>query len=168
MFKLDKEIKDLFFFSLKFALLVLIVTNFFFRINIVYGKSMEPSLLSGTRILTNLIQYRFKDPKRFDLVIIKRPYDKEKQIIKRVIAFEGETVQISGGKLYINNIYTPQNFPHIKILENFGPCAINKNNIFVIGDNRPDSEDSRSFGGVSKDLITGKPCAKLWPPGAIK
>ncbi|MFH1452743.1 MAG: signal peptidase I [Armatimonadota bacterium] len=164
----SKELKHLFLFTVKVLIAAFIITGFFFRVNIIYGNSMSPSLNEGARIITNLFLYRIAKLKRFDVVISKCPYNPKKEIIKRVVGLEGEKIQIINGLLYINDSYVPQDFNCGFFRENYGPVNIKRGYVFLMGDNRTESEDSRSYGPVDKNLITGKAQAKIWPPGRIR
>ncbi|OGC07381.1 signal peptidase I [candidate division WOR-1 bacterium RIFOXYA2_FULL_36_21] len=113
-----------------------------------------------------------KNPKRFDIVVF-RTYDYEKNrrdLIKRIIGLSGETIELKKGIVYINgkrlaekgerynNYYDPNTFP-----AKFGPVEIPKDSYFVMGDNRPNSADSRFWGFLPKKNIIGPALVKIWP-----
>lgn len=160
-----EEVKKLFLSLLKTAFIVFIISTFFFKINIIYGISMQPEFTTGDRIILNIYQYNLLKTrqKRFDIVVIKCPYDAKKEIIKRIVGLGNEKIQLINGEIYINGAHITQNFPYIQDYGNYGPYIIPEGNIFVLGDNRLESEDSRYFGCVEKNLIIGKAQLKLWP-----
>ena len=139
--------------------------------------SMEPTLLPGDYILVNKFVYGIRipfinkriifhrDPKRGDVIVFIYPKDPTKDFIKRVIAMPGETVQIINGKIYVDNKLVPDPWGYfnqdappgfISTVENFGPVFIPEGSLFVMGDNRNNSEDSRFWGVLPLNNILGK------------
>jgi signal peptidase I len=139
--------------------------------------SMKSTLLPGDYILVNKFIYgiripfvgarmfSFKEPKRGDVIVFIFPKDPSKDFIKRVIGVQGETVQIINGKIYINNMpitdpwgYFDKKEPpgFIESVENFGPVVVPDRSLFVMGDNRNNSEDSRFWGVLPLDNVLGK------------
>lgn len=136
-------------------------------------NSMEDSLLSGDFVLVNKLAYNYTDPKPGDVLVFKYPLNPEKNFIKRCVATEGQTVEIKNKILYIDGaeVRNPEweNFtdPHIIAAEystrdNFGPYQVPKGQIFVLGDNRDNSKDSRFWGFLEKRHIIGKPLVIYW------
>ncbi len=113
---------------------------------VVRGKSMEPNVHDGDRILTS----PFTPIDRFDVVTFDCPTDPEARYIKRVVGLPGETLEIKLGKLFIDDAEIEEPL-HYRYPENFGPILIPTDAYFVLGDNRPRSLDSRVFGAVSAD-----------------
>jgi signal peptidase I len=158
-------------------LLALFIRTFIVQAFDIPSGSMEPTLLPGDYILVNKFIYgmripymnkrllSYKEPKLGDVIVFIYPNDPSKDFIKRVIGVEGETVQIISGKIYINNKLIPdlwgyfnKNEPpgFISTVENFGPIAVPKGSLFVMGDNRNNSEDSRFWGVLPLDNVLGK------------
>jgi signal peptidase I len=137
------------------------------------SKSMEKTLLSGDFVLVNKLAYDFGDPKPGDITVFKYPLNPEKTFIKRCIANEGQTVQIVNKVLYVDgqkvqnhnweNFIDPLVFPEeYSTRDNFGPYQVPKGQIFVLGDNRDESRDSRFWGFLEKRHIIGKPIIIYW------
>ena len=134
------------------------------------GNSMEPNFHDGQYLLTNKLTYKFQEPKRGDVVIFEPPVTKDEEYIKRIIALPGETVSIKDGHYYINGvkldeIYIPENI-YTKgkmFLPNNSEKVVPAGSYFVSGDNRESSSDSRFWGFITKDKITGKAWFIYWP-----
>jgi len=126
--------------------------------------SMEPTLLVGDKLFVNKFIYRFRPIQRFDVIVFKYPHNPKVDYIKRVIALEGETVQLINGKVYINGQPLEENHKMYPSYDNFGPVTVPKGNLFVLGDNRGNSEDSRYFGFVPVQNVLGKALVIYWPP----
>lgn len=137
------------------------------------SKSMEETLLSGDFVLVNKLAYDFGDPKPGNIIVFKYPLNPEKTFIKRCIATEGQTVQIVNKVLYVDgqkvqnrkweNFIDPLVFPEeYSTRDNFGPYQVPKGQIFVLGDNRDESRDSRFWGFLEKRHIIGKPLVIYW------
>ncbi len=127
---------------------------FVFRLSLVVGSSMEPTLSNGDLIIAQIT----KNPERYDIIILEEDMGEHPYLIKRVIGLPGETIQISNNTIYING--KPIADPIKVEMENYGlanePIVLDDNEYFVLGDNRNDSYDSREFGPVFKENILGK------------
>lgn len=124
----------------------------------VNGESMDSTLHDGDIMLLDEVSYRFSDIQRFDIVVIHR---EDEYLIKRVIGLPGEKIKYVDGKLYVNGKYVKEDFKHKKT--NDFSAIIDEKNYFVMGDNRTNSTDSRSFGTVSRDQILGKTSLTIFP-----
>ena len=114
------------------------------------------------------ISKKIKDPERFDIIIFKYPDDEKKLFIKRLIGLPGEKVQITDGKVYINDSEIPLDYSFIpeKARGNFGPYEVPENSYFMLGDNRNHSKDSRCWkttNFVTFDEIVGKAVIRYYP-----
>lgn len=144
----------------------------------VSGLSMFPTFDNGDYIMTDKITYRFRDPERGDVVVLKNPRDESQDFIKRIVGLPGETIEVSNNRIIINEtllkedylskgvITTPGNF-----LSESESVKIPENQYVVMGDNRTHSSDSREWGGITQEEIVGKVFFRYWPPqsfGLIK
>ena len=136
----------------------------------VKGSSMEPNFQNNEYIITDKLSYRFGHPQRGDVIIFKAPVNPDVDYIKRIVGLPGETVAISGGKVYINgkllnesylNDMTPL-FPG-GFMDEGVEIEIPPEHYFVMGDNRPHSSDSREFGPIPENLIIGRAVFRYWP-----
>ncbi len=129
----------------------------------VKGQSMYPTFVDGEYILTSKITYKLRPMKRGDVIIIKRTdTPDQKLLIKRLIGLPGDEIMIQNGSVYINGEAIPENYlsattpiPNVSYLKEGEPVLIPSGYVFVMGDNRPNSEDSRKFGPVPIQNIEG-------------
>jgi signal peptidase I len=129
-------------------------------------RSMDPTLSDGDRILIDRISYRFHDPNKGDVVVFRNPAGEGKDLVKRVVAVAGDTVSVHDGVLWLNGV--AQDEPFIKehpILAGFDEVTIEPGYVWVMGDNRNDSQDSRAFGPIDIESILGCGFCVIWPFG---
>ncbi len=129
------------------------------------SHSMRPNFEEGQFILVNKLAFKLGAPSRGDVIIFHNPNNVQEDYIKRVIGLPGDTVEVRGQTVYINNRPLPEDYPHNQLAPNshFGPVVVEADHLFVMGDNRPNSTDSRAFGPLSEDLIVGKAWVRVWP-----
>ena len=142
--------------------LALIVHLFLAQATIVYGQSMEPNLSERQRLIIDKIGYRFYPPQRNDIVVLNMPGMSE-MLVKRVIGLPGETVELRRGIVYVNGEPLPEPFPHDLGYQSTPPMTLGPWSYFVMGDNRDNSNDSRSFGPVKREFIVGRVWLRYWP-----
>jgi signal peptidase I len=130
--------------------------------------SMEPTLLPRDRVLVDKLTYRFREPHRGDIVVLKYPLNHQRNYIKRIVALPGDRLQVREGKLYINGSRTPEPYLNGTPQGNYGPLRVPGDSVFVMGDNRNNSEDSRAFGSLQKSLIVGQALLVYWPPNRMR
>jgi signal peptidase I len=146
------------------VVLAFVVRGFVVETFVVLGPSMEPTLHDLERLFVNKLIYRMHAPRHGDIVVFAYPRDPHRDFIKRVIGLPGETVEIRDGRVYINGQY--QEEPYIAYPDNFtnyGQVKVPDGNVFVLGDNRRNSEDSRYFGFVPLANIRGRAFLIYWP-----
>lgn len=120
------------------------------------SNSMEPTLEQGDHILVNRLAYQFGSPTRGDIVVFAYPKDTSRTFVKRVIAIEGETVELKGNQVYVNGVLVQEPYLKEGDYPPFEPETIPANNVFVLGDNRKESGDSREWGLLPQGYIIGK------------
>jgi signal peptidase I len=134
----------------------------------VEGLSMFATLDDQDYLIANKIVYRLEAPQRGDIIILRPPTDNSTDFIKRIIALPGERLLISDGFVYINGHkldepYLPEEWVTLNNLYGPNGIVVPPNDYFVMGDNRNRSQDSRSFGFISRDAIDGKAWFRIWP-----
>ena len=147
------------------VLLAAIIRIFILEPFYIPSGSMIPTLMINDRIIVSKFNYYFSEPKRGEVIVFKYPKDQAKRFVKRLIAFSGETVEIRNGKLYINGKETQENYlpPGFRMRDDFGPYQVPPDSYFMMGDNRDNSDDSRVWGKMPKELIIGKALFIYWP-----
>ncbi len=143
----------------------------------VKGASMEPSFFENEYLIIDEISYRLHEPKRGDIVVFRYPRNPQEYFIKRLIALPGEEIQFKDGNVIIYNDKHPDgivlNEPYLKPgVKTYGltdeKIKLEKNEYFMLGDNRNASKDSRRFGPVNKNFIIGKVLFRGWPFDRVK
>jgi signal peptidase I len=134
------------------------------------SESMVPTLEVGDRVFVNKFIYRFHEPERGDIVVFQSPEDENEDLIKRVVAVPGDRVRVQpDGVLRVNR--EPQEEPYVKAPlpygNVFGPTKVPQGHVFVMGDNRGNSRDSRFIGPIPIQDIKGKAFSRFWPPSRI-
>jgi signal peptidase I len=146
-------------------ILALIIRQFAFQTSEVLSGSMIPTLLVRDRVIVNKLVYRYYgEMKRGDIVLFRSTIKPQRDFIKRLIGLPGEEIRIRNGIVMINGKTIDQAKWEIKWdSSNFGPYKIPRDNYFFLGDNRPDSFDSRFWGAVPRGNIIGKAEILIWP-----
>lgn len=134
------------------------------------GQSMMPNFQDGEYLLTEKVTYYTRSPARGDVVVFMPPISDTDEFIKRVIGLPGEKVMVKEGHVYINGTQLIE--PYIKddVITSGGPFLnygvefqVPDNLYFVMGDNRPNSSDSRYWGPITKKVMTGRAWVSYWP-----
>lgn len=130
------------------------------------SESMTPTLEAGDRVLVNKFIYRFTEPTRGDLVLFEEPVSGEPIAIKRVVGLPGDKVAAWDGVLFVNGERREESYVDYQTADStfFGPEKVPEDRVLVMGDNRTNSLDSRSFGAVPVENVLGKVSLRLWPP----
>src|SRR5215470_3036758 len=129
--------------------------------------SMEPNLLPHDRVLVNKFIYHFRTPRPGEIVVLKPPTDPSRNYIKRVVAVAGQRVEIRGDHVYVNGRRLPERYISVATAGTYGPVLVPAHQVFVLGDNRSNSEDSRAFGFVPDHNLVGEAALIYWPPQRI-
>lgn len=156
----------------KYIIVVIFVLLFFIFVmglQQVIGPSMNPTLNEGDIIITNKFIYRFKSIERNDVVVISQD---EKYMIKRIVGLPGEKVEYQNNDVLINGKAYKETFTNSETedftIQDLGYDVIPEDMYLVLGDNRENSLDSRTFGLISKNQIIGKAWIKIWPISKMK
>jgi signal peptidase I len=147
------------------VILALLIRLFLFEVFVVEGRSMYPTLSETERLMVNKVIYHFDEPKIGDIVVFQ--YEPGRDFIKRVIGLEGDKVEISEGRVYINNVLLEEPYL-LKGMEmyDYGPVNVPPGYLFLMGDYRENSMDSRDprVGFVSREFLKGRAFFIFWPP----
>jgi signal peptidase I len=160
--------------------IALLIKTFLFQAFYIPSESMRPTLNVGDRVLVNKMSYRLHDVNRGDIVVFETPPNADdangtiKDLVKRVVALPGETIETREGVVYINGrqLEEPYLTNGVKTCElnsnapacpNYGPRVVESDHVFVMGDNRRESKDSRSFGPIEESSIVGRVFVRIWP-----
>jgi signal peptidase I len=152
-------------------LIAILVRAFVIERFLVDGPSMEPTLWDSQSLLVNKLAYRFSQPKRGDVVVFRYPLDPSRDYVKRCVAVGGDTVEMRLGRLYVNGLLKEEPYVRFPGLYEMKSITVPEDCIFVLGDHRTNSEDSRMFGPVKLSLVKGKAVFIIWPlkdMGAIR
>ncbi len=162
--RLVRLLRDLLETVLPALLIALLINVFVGQATRVEGQSMEPSLHTNQRLVVEKLSYRFHGPQRFDVVVLRLPSQGEELLIKRVVGLPGEAVEIRDGHVYVNG--EPLDEPFITSDTRpgrQGSVTVPPLHVYVLGDNRNHSNDSRSFGPVPIENIVGRAWLSYWP-----
>ena len=149
-----------------------IVVTFVGQRTEVSGSSMETTLSDKDQLIVDKMTYRFRDPKRYDIVVFPYQYQDNTYYIKRIIGLPGETVQILSGMVYIDGMRLDEHYGN-EIMENPGiaeePLTLGEDEYFVLGDNRNHSSDSRAsdVGLIHRKDLIGRAWIRVWPLSQI-
>ncbi len=154
------------------VLTILFINIFIFQSFIVKGPSMIPTLQDGERLIVNKFIYRFRAPHTGDIVIVKPPNDPEKKYIKRVIAgpYDSPSLYIQNAKTYVDGVQLDEPYIKEKMEQDYESVVVPEGKIFVMGDNRNWSKDSRDpdVGFIPIENVVGKAEVIFWPPFQMK
>jgi len=146
------------------AIVIAVLINLFLaQATRVYGSSMEPNLHTDQRLVVEKVSYRLHGPRRGDVVVIRMPDHGPELLIKRIIALGGETIEIRSGVVYIDGQQLDEPYLVRNTGGSYGPTTVPGGYVFVMGDNRGASNDSRIFGPVELDRVVGRAWVSYWP-----
>jgi len=154
------------------AILAFGIRTFVAEARYIPSGSMEPTLQVNDRLIVDKLGYHFKSPQRGDIVVFSPTDTLEKQnfhdaFIKRLIGLPGETVEVKGGRVYVNNQPLRENYIKENPDYHWGPQTVPQGSYLVLGDNRNNSYDSHYWGFVPRDKIIGRAIIRFWPVGRV-
>lgn len=165
-----KELWDTIKFIILAAAIVIPIRMFVFQPFIVSGESMYPTFHNADYLIIDEFGYYFKEPKRGEVIVFHYPNEPKRYLIKRIIGLPGETVIFKNNDVYIKNDENPDGVklsePYISqntIPGNDTEIKVTNDHYFVMGDNRGFSSDSRTWGLLPRENITGRPGLRLLP-----
>lgn len=170
MGSLGEEIKD-WVISIAIAVfLAFIIRTFIVELYLVDGPSMRPTLQNAERLVVNKFIYKFRTPERGEILVFKYPSNQNRDFIKRVIAIAGDSIEIKDGRVFVNDQLMNEPYILSKTRGDYQKSIVPEGHIFVMGDNRNNSEDSRfsDVGFVPHELIKGKAILVFWPYSSFK
>jgi signal peptidase I len=153
--------------TLQVAILALLAAAFFMSPRQVSGLSMEPHIAPGEYVLINTFAYRMAGPHRQDIVAFRREGDARGLFIKRVIGIPGDRVRIGGGTVFLNGSALAEPYVQYSDDRTFTEVTVPPGSVYVLGDNRAISEDSRAFGPIADDQLMGRAVAGVWPISSL-
>lgn len=127
------------------------------------GQSMEPNFHNGEYLLVNKLAYRLGSFERGDVIVFHYPNDPTKDYIKRVVGLPGDTVEIRDARLFVNNIAVEEPYAHMPMMRDAPPTLVEPDHLYVLGDNRPASADTRSWGLLDQELVIGQAWLTIYP-----
>ena len=128
----------------------------------VHADSMQPTLRSGDEVLVDRLSLALRAPHRGEVVVANSPVG---LVVKRVAAVGGDTIGIEDGVLVVNGHREQERYVDYASIDGsyFGPVQVARGDVFLLGDNRGNSEDSRDFGAVPEDDVVGRLLVRIWP-----
>ena len=156
-------------------ILAMIIRTFVVQAFKIPTGSMKPTFTEGDRILVNKFIYKFKDPKRGDVIVFKYPEDPKLAFIKRLIGKPGDTIMIKNGRILIDGQESSLKQINANFYYNRGKyggidqsISVPKESLFTLGDNSANSRDSRYWGFVPEKNMIGKAILIYWPPNRVR
>ena len=164
------EIKDWVISIVVAVALAMFIRTFIVELYVVDGPSMRPTLESEERLVVNKFIYRFRPPEKGEVLVFQYPRDPSRDFIKRVIATPGDTIEIREGRVLVNDQLLTEDYILEKTRSEYPKSTVPEGRVFVMGDNRNNSEDSRfaDVGFVPYHLIKGKAMIVFWPISQYK
>jgi signal peptidase I len=160
---LNHVLRELFSTIVPAVVIALLIHIFLAQSTIVYGQSMEPNLHTDERLVVEKISYHLHGPRRGDVIILEDPSGGPIPLVKRVIALPGERVSVADGRVYIDGILLDEPYLNQMTAGGSRSWLVPPLHVFVMGDNRRDSRDSRYFGPAPLEQIIGRAVFRYWP-----
>lgn len=150
--------------------LFIVVYLFILQPNQVKGASMDPTFATGDYIFTSKVTYKFRQPERGDVIVFRAPKNPDIEYIKRIIGLPGDRVLIDNGNVYVNDTLLNESYLMARtntweggFIQNGVEVVVPEEELFVMGDNRPRSSDSREFGTIPLSSVIGQVFYRYFP-----
>ena len=153
--------------SVQIAALAVLALAFFMRTPQVQGRSMAPHIGSGEYVLINTAAYRLGRPQRGDIVAFRHERSAPSVYLKRIIGLPGDRIAIEAGAVFVNGAALGEPYVRYPDRRSFPEVVVPKGALYVLGDNRANSDDSRFWGFVDEPTVIGKALAGIWPLARI-
>lgn len=153
--------------TVQVVVLLAIGMAFFLRIPQVTGPSMLPHVQPGELVLINTLAYRFWPIRRGDIVAFAHDEATAQTFLKRVVALPGDRVRIDRGELFVNERPVDERYVSFRDARSVAPVTVPPHGLYVLGDNRAESEDSRVWGPIDENAVIGQAVIGLWPPEGL-
>ncbi len=160
--KPKSELREVIMTAFRTAVFTLLFIYFVAQPSLVQGRSMEPNLHTDQRIIIEKVSYHFDLPERGDIVVLESP-ESDVPLIKRVVGLPGEEIEIRRNQLYIDGELYDEPYLETIRQQKLNPIIVPEGQIYVMGDNRLVSRDSRAFGPVDVADVVGKAWVSYWP-----
>lgn len=146
------------------------VKTFIVQPFVIPTASMQPAIMAGDRVLAEKLSVRFRDPAQGEVVVFDDPTGRHPQLIKRVIAVGGQTVDIRDGEVIVDGVVLSE--PYVRGVSTEAgtaslPHTLAHDEVWLMGDNRPNSGDSRVLGPIPESMVRGRAFAIYWPLGRV-
>ncbi len=146
------------------VVIALVVRTFVVEVYRVQGSSMESTMHHGERVLVNKFSHRWiRQPVPGDIIIFQYPRQPDKDFIKRVVAVAGDRFRMEEGKVYVNDRLLPEAPTVLATDSDYEEIVVPPDSVWVLGDNRNNSQDSRDFEEVPLENIRGMAFMRIWP-----
>jgi signal peptidase I len=156
-------VRDLFGTIVPAVIIALLIHLFLAQATRVYGSSMQPNLHTNERLVVEKLSYRFHSPQRGDIVILRDPDGGPDLLIKRVVGLPGERVMVADGQVFVDGVALDEPYLNQVTSGNGRSWSVPPLHVFVMGDNRGASRDSRIFGSIPMESILGRAVVRYWP-----
>ena len=145
------------------AVLIFLVIRSLVQNYRIEGQSMEPNFHHGQYLLVNKLAYRLGEYRRGDVIVFHYPNNPSQDYIKRVIGLPGDTIEFRDGVLFVDGLNVDEPYAQVPIARNIPAQTVAPGFLYVLGDNRPASSDTRTWGQLSQDFVIGKAWLAIWP-----
>lgn len=163
MKRLTHGLRDWFKDFLRALVFFLVLQTYVVQGFVIEGACMEPELHSREKIIVNKMIYHLQEPEIGDVVVFAYPLEPGKDFIKRIVGIPGDVIEIKDGYLYRNDKKMQEPFVKEYVFGSFGPVRVPADKLCVMGDNRNNSHDSRSWGLLDRKMVKGRAEFKFWP-----